>query len=430
MTSQSIEIEEALVYFKKPCFQRLFEQLYQRCFSLGRLGGTVKISHLRADEIDALEGFLQKNYHEKKNLSISVNKIRTALSNTKFRDFSLEEIVIAYFQGSIVSKKEQEQIKRDEFETWFDECIDQYSDTPAAEFLIKIRREHSKPYSMLATDFLRNKDWIDLFFPNVINAINDLPYMRHEYQRIPIFAARISGNPHFFDVGERALLYLMYGICVLTNTQIPKKMNAERRREYLYKAGLLSDDLSNTVLTYGLYGMDLHGIHHAGMEDYVGRKEALTLTISNLTLLQRVWAATGVIYIVENPMIFYWLMEQQKNREMQAGIICSAGQPNQAVWILLDLLRHSGTKMFYAGDFDPEGLLIAQRMKERNGDYLELWHYTLDDYEKSKSKITITDKSLKKLQHLSNYELQKIGKRLIECKIAGYQENLLSLMHI
>lgn len=380
--------------------------------------------------MDALEGFLQKNCHEKKNLSISVNKIRVALSNTKFRDCSLEEIVLAYFQGNIISKNEQEQIKRDEFETWFDELIEQYNNTPAAEFLIKISKERSKPYSMLATDFHRNRDWMNHYFSNVIEAMNELPYMRQEYQRIPIFAAKISGNPHFFDVGERALLYLMYGIGVLTNTPIPKKMNAERRREYLYQVGLLSDDLSNTVLTYGLYAMDQHGTHHAGMVDYADRREALTLTISNLTLLQRVWVATGVVYIVENPMIFYWLMEQQKNRKRQVGLICSAGQPNQAVWILLDMLCYSATKMYYAGDFDPEGLLIAQKMKERYEENLELWHYTLEDYEKSKSKITITDTSLKKLQHLSNHELQEIGNRLMESKMAGYQENLLSSLRI
>lgn len=380
--------------------------------------------------MDALEGFLQKNCHEKKNLSVSVNKIRVALANTKFRDLNLEEIVLAYFQGSIISKKEQEQMKKDEFETWFADLIEQYSNTPAADFLIKIRGERSKPYSMLSTDFFKNRNWIDQYFINILEAMNELPYMRQEYQRIPIFAAKVSGNPHFFDVGERALSYLMYGICILTNTQIPKKMNAEKRRECLYQVGLLSDDFSNTVLTYGLYGMDQHGVHHAGMEDYANRREVLTLTISNLTMLQRVWVATGVVYIVENPMIFYWLMEQQKNRKLQAGLICSAGQPNQAVWILLDLLRHSDTKMYYAGDFDPEGLLIAQKMKARYEEKLELWHYTLDDYEKSKSKIIITDKSLKKLQHLSDHELQEIGKRLIESKIAGYQENLLSSMQI
>ena len=69
-------------------------------------------------------------------------------------------------------------------------------------------------------------------------------------------------------------------------------------------------------------------------------------------------------------------------------------------------------------------------MKERYEENLELWHYTLEDYEKSKSKITITDTSLKKLQHLSNHELQEIGNRLMESKMAGYQENLLSSLRI
>ena len=129
-------------------------------------------------------------------------------------------------------------------------------------------------------------------------------------------------------------------------------------------------------------------------------------------------------------MVFYWLMEQQKDRKRQVGLICSSGQPNQAVWIVLDMLSNSGAMMYYAGDFDPEGLLIAQKMKERYKERLELWHYTLDDYEKSKSKITITDTSLKKLQHISNQELQEIVERLLESKTAGYQENLLSLILI
>ena len=167
--------------------------------------------------MDALEGFLQQNCHEKKNLSISVNKIRAALLNTKFRELSLEEIVLAYFEGSIISKKEQEQIKREEFEDWYDNLMKQHRNKPASNFLIKIRGERSKPYSILTTDFLRNREWINQYFSNVIEAMNELPYMRQEYERIPIFAARMSGNPHFFDVGERALLYLIYGICVLTN---------------------------------------------------------------------------------------------------------------------------------------------------------------------------------------------------------------------
>ena len=49
--------------------------------------------------------------------------------------------------------------------------------------------------------------------------------------------------------------------------------------------------------------------------------------------------------------------------------------------ILLDLLKENHT-FHYAGDFDPEGLLIAQNLKERYGSKLTLWNYQVEWYEK------------------------------------------------
>lgn len=426
--TQSELLDQALLYFKRPCFERLFEQLYQRCYSLGRLGGTVKISRLRADEADALEGFLQKDCHGKKEISISVGKIRKALLGTKYKELSLEDIVTVYFRGSIVSKKDQQQAMEDEFSEWLRQLEENDRNTPSGKWMLSICHEHIAPYMNLASDFRKNKVWIQGNFPKILKAINQLPCWKQDYQKLPIFAASISGNPHFLDVGERTLLYLLYGICAARGIELPKKVDARIRRELLYQGGLLTDDLSNIVLTYGMYGVDRRGIRHQGMESYVKRQEALNLTISNLTLLGEVRAEHSTVYIVENPMIFDWLMEQQKERDEQVAIICSAGQPNQAVWILLDLLHEAGTRMYYAGDFDPEGLLIAQRMKDRYQDYLQLWHYTIEDYESSKSQVKISNTSLKKLRQIRNPELLQISEKLLQTKLAGYQENLLSCL--
>ena len=166
------------------------------------------------------------------------------------------------------------------------------------------------------------------------------------------------------------------------------------------------------------------------MKDYTLRREVLTLTLYNLTLLGQAYAVGGTVYVVENPMAFYWLMEQQKDEKAQVAMICSAGQPTQAVWMLLDFLKESGTRMYYSGDFDPEGLLIAQRMKERYQDLVKLWHYESEDYKHSMSSIEIEPTSLKKLDKLTQAELLPIGELLKETKLAGYQENILSLMRL
>ena len=42
--------------------------------------------------------------------------------------------------------------------------------------------------------------------------------------------------------------------------------------------------------------------------------------------------------------------------------MCMNGQPRRASILLLDLAAQAGIRICYAGDFDPEGLLIAQKV--------------------------------------------------------------------
>lgn len=42
--------------------------------------------------------------------------------------------------------------------------------------------------------------------------------------------------------------------------------------------------------------------------------------------------------------------------------MCMNGQPRLAGLMVLELLAKSGTRVYYAGDLDPEGILIAQKL--------------------------------------------------------------------
>lgn len=66
--------------------------------------------------------------------------------------------------------------------------------------------------------------------------------------------------------------------------------------------------------------------------------------------------------------------------------MCMNGQPRLSSILMLDLLAKTGTKVYYAGDFDPEGLLIAQKVKQYYKGKFAYWHMSVDGYEKSKSK--------------------------------------------
>ncbi len=126
------------------------------------------------------------------------------------------------------------------------------------------------------------------------------------------------------------------------------------------------------------------------------------------------------VYIVENPAVFSTLIRQWGNET----ILCGNGQIRLATLTLLDLFDDE-TIFYYAGDFDPEGLQIAQRLKERYQNRLQLWNYRKEYYEKYKSEVEITERSLRKLDKIYLEELQEMKTALLKEKKAAYQETML-----
>ena len=93
--------------------------------------------------------------------------------------------------------------------------------------------------------------------------------------------------------------------------------------------------------------------------------------------------------------------------------------------MLLDLCVKEGIEIYYSGDFDPEGLLMAQRMKMRHPKHVSLWKYAISDYEKSLSTKEISLEKLAQLNGIELPELESIKLALLKTHCAGYQEELI-----
>ena len=91
---------------------------------------------------------------------------------------------------------------------------------------------------------------------------------------------------------------------------------------------------------------------------------------------------------------------------------------------MLDFLQENHT-FYYQGDFDPEGLLIAQRLKERYGEKFSLWNYRTEWYKKYLSEVEISEIRIKKLEKVSLPELQELKRCMQKEKRATYQEAML-----
>ena len=109
------------------------------------------------------------------------------------------------------------------------------------------------------------------------------------------------------------------------------------------------------------------------------------------------------------------------------ALLCMNGQPRLSSLLILDLLAKRGTKVWYAGDFDPEGLLIGQKLKQYYQGEFHYWHMTAEDYEKSKSREMISPRRLKMLDNIWDEQLAQTAEMVKKEKIAGYQENIWSV---
>ena len=90
--------------------------------------------------------------------------------------------------------------------------------------------------------------------------------------------------------------------------------------------------------------------------------------------------------------------------------------------MLLDKIVQGGGEIYYSGDFDPEGLLIADKLKKRYGLKLVLWHFTPEAYRKIQSKKMISAARLKKLDSIESPELKKLVEAIKKSGYSGYQE--------
>src|SRR5690625_2750831 len=127
------------------------------------------------------------------------------------------------------------------------------------------------------------------------------------------------------------------------------------------------------------------------------------------------------VWIVENSGVFSTLLDYVPT----APIICTNGQFTLATYMLLDLLANVDCTMYYAGDFDPEGLGMAARLVDRYPNHIKLWRMDQDSYEKSNPTQKLTEERLEKLKGITNVELKEVVDLMWEMKKAGYQEALI-----
>ena len=401
-------------YLSNKGFERFMEAWKDKYERLGHLGGKITLDHLLDEEIKALSGLLGLNLSNKM-LTISYTQFIKKVNMTKYSGVDFFNTLELWNKAPIYCRKENKQFHSLVLEEFKESLLEEVTSLKSSSWL-SYYFEHDR---FVTRYFDNDPNWYRFVLIHVCHGLEDLPIYTNHYELLPIFAQKITKNPHFFD-DDLPRDLLLKGIMYLLDIDI-EIASSQEVFDILYKAGILKDDLSNYCPI----------CHITPVKDFIAWKgfydlyEPWNMNLYNINQVTEPFHLSSVM-IFENPSVFRTICTFAKLHQLSSGFICSNGQINICTYILLEKLIQSGCILYYTGDYDPEGLLIADKLKQRYGDKIILWGYKKEYFHSIKIKqMTISPKRMQILKQIQNQDLREVAKWIIQDESFGYQEGLI-----
>lgn len=419
--------KECLEYFhQSPVWKKVLKGFRKKYSSYGRFGGKVVLKNLKSQDIEELEGFFGKSFHGQKSVTVSAEKFRQALEASRYKTITPECLLENFFEEPLRGKQEQKLLREREKEKIWQKFLNDYKGTAierAAELLRNIVKD---------SDSQELAEW-DRTMRLGSEMYNHLPYRQDNKLYLAVFAAMLTGNPHAFDNGTVAgnFLYQMIQMDLeirKIKIEFSEIFPAYKRQKSYLMAGIMLDDISNYAMLYQVEAVKKDGNLHKGMEGFVSEQHIVQVPLAVITEWESLYCPQDEIYIVENPSVFAVLCGKEKAGNVRRAYMCMNGQPRLAGLMVLDLFAKSGIRVYYAGDLDPEGILIAQKLSQYYKGEFHYWHMETADYEKCRSEEVISPKRMKILERITDGRLKPVVDRIEEYGTAVYQEMLVEEM--
>src|SRR5699024_5716383 len=349
--------------------------------------------------------------------SISIEGFERQLENTRFSDIGLKQLLDAFFGEEIISNKQRKQEKEANLRRFVEDLKERYG---RLAFWFDFLLENAGEVRWIWTLIEREPDCFAEMAGRLRDAWSRLPASP---ERLPMFSQRVTGDPHAFDLQtDQGKLWLNV-LAVEAGQAVPS--NTEAINELLQHYNIYRDDLLNYVTCAGLYAETEDGMHPV-WKAAVRENTVQIVPIRELVVLTNIYPASGSdVWIVENSGVCATLLDYRPG----VPIVCTNGQFTLAALMLLDRLVESGCVLHYAGDFDPEGLGMAQRLLERYPTgCVKLWHMDREAYVASNPVIKLSEERLEKLNRIEHEALAEVAEVMYEKGKAGYQEALVEQM--
>lgn len=418
---------ECAAYFKgQKAYDRCMKELKKKWKSYGRAAGKITLERTSEEERRAVGGIVGKVFYGD-TIQFSFLEFEQGLQKTRFAPVDVKELLEEYFGEPLLTTQERQKKEQEKKDCFFERLFRHFESYGGKGetvylWLRAMTVERKFGYQLLMRELGKEEGAAETLVKNVGNAIMKLQEMKDtdEECQLAVFAAAISGNPHYFDRDTAAGLLLVHGICYCEDAEMPQ--NAHQWRELLTCVSIVPDNVSSMVHAYGLRLQTEEGWHPA-YDAFCRRKESYVITMEQMKGIIGVQALGGVVYVVENEMVFSYLLHNLKKQEYT--LLCTSGQPRFVAQVLISYILTSGTEIYYNGDIDPDGIRIADRLWKKFGEHFHIWRMGPLDYERSLSKEDISDIGKAKIIAISHPVLKKTAKYMEEKQLTAYQENML-----
>ncbi|WP_051688207.1 TIGR02679 family protein [Desulfofalx alkaliphila] len=435
-----IMLKQAVKFFKEEQgFHRLLKQFIEKYQSLGRIGGSAKLQNLTECEKEALSVLFRKDYDGQISATIRLEDFAKALEKTKYAGVDIKKFLEAFAGRTLITKAEEQDKYQTLKEKFFIQLADNYNH-PYCRLWLKHIEDKGGGTRAIHMAYDRQRELLKSQLENVLKAIIQLPKYQQNgvraYQRISSFAVNITGDPHGFDLDTEQGRFFVAALKFIRKKEdedynFVSNLSAEELTELYAYFGLARDDILNFVTCAGIMGYDKDSAPLVLWKNACNQGVVMNVPLRELVKLRRFSPACTpagkekAVFVVENSGVFSSLMDSFQ-QGFTPPLICTHGQFKLAGWLLLDNLVKNGASIYYSGDFDPEGLQMAQRLIMRYPQKVILWRYHPSDYKKCISEVTIGKSRLKKLETIKVAELLPLVELIIHSHKAGYQEYLIN----
>lgn len=375
---QTAQQAEASRYLRqRPALLALAWAFCENYRRLGHFGGTYRVEvSAEPEACRTLSAFLREDVRP--GTRISWGKCLRAWAQTRFAAVPLGEACAGTSTEALTSRPAKRQARWVRREAILAALAEKYGDAPRCAQWLACLADDAPQHRLAKRDYALDESLLT----TVARALAALP---EQYERLPFFANRVTGDPHALDETEAA------------------------GRVFLQALGWLAQAVPQ------------------GTSDTYFQRAAAAFAPLNLPLREIVRTAVFApvagsdIYIVENSGVFSSLLDELTAARHCVPLLCLHGQPKLASWALLDRLATSGARLHYSGDYDPEGLAIAEKILRRYPD-ARPWHYEAADYAPRPS-VRLTDARRKQLADITLPELQPAAAAIRDQGYAYYQES-------